>query len=102
MDQIVLITNLSIDETTRDNKNIVIINFNPWGFSKIGLQKQITEALVGKLIPSNVKVKYYINDLFFGRRSEIAFKKLKELFPDNEVIRIDIESVNLLLDNSSI
>lgn len=102
MKKLVLITNLPLDYRVDDNKNLEIINFNPWGFSKLELQKQITEVLATKFIPLDVTILYCVKDLFFGRRSEIAFKRLKELFPKNEVIRIDIECVNLLLNNSSI
>jgi hypothetical protein len=99
--RVILITNI-LKENICEYKDIEIIHFNPWGFSKSNIEKQISAALYETYIPSNVLIKYCIKDLFFGRRSQIALEKIRQIYPKNEIIRIEENQINLILNNFSI
>lgn len=84
------------------NLDVKIFIYNPWGFSKKGIEDQIIN-LTFDIGFSNEKILFYVGDLFFGNRTKIALNKLRELFPSNEIIVIKNENeLHLFLDQSSV
>jgi len=75
------------------------IFFNPWGFSKLAIENQIQEALFQHLVENDSEFFYYVENLFFGNRSKIAFNKLKSIYPNNNIIEIlDFQSSQLFFN----
>lgn len=84
------------------NLDVKVFIYNPWGFSKKGIEDQITNLTID-IGFSNEIILFYVSDLFFGNRTQIALKKLRELLPNNEIIVIKNENdLNLFFDQSSV
>ena len=76
------------------------IFFNPWGFSKNGIETQVTEAFHGFDVETSENIYFCLEKLFYGRRSDIAFKKICLTYPDCTVIKVELDQLIQLLDNS--
>ncbi len=103
--QYILITNHEVLNNFNSYRGcqFEVIQFNPWGFSKIGIENQILQA-ISVLPPSeNCQILFFVTDCFFGNRSKIAFNTLKNYFPKKEIFEFkSLNELNLFLDNSSV
>jgi hypothetical protein len=70
-----LLTNICLDQklkvSLKDKFNVIF--FNPWGFSKKGVQHQLYETVSFLDIQIESQVFYYIKPLFWGKRAQIGF-----------------------------
>jgi hypothetical protein len=98
----IVITNIELPENGTINSSFKVYFFNPWGFSKKGIKNQIGTLATTIRIEAEDKIYFCIKDLFFGNRSQIAFAELKKFFLDNRVERIDLPTLRLLFDESSV
>jgi hypothetical protein len=98
------ITNYLLEEFIKKDltTNIKSLYFNPWGFSKLGIENQIEEALKNKIDNVNVEIYFVVKNLFFGRRKNIALEKIKALYPQNKIHVLTEEELILFFDNTSI
>jgi hypothetical protein len=98
------VTNYLLDEFFKKDKLEEIENlyFNPWGFSKLGIEIQIEDVLKNKIDNVDIEIYFVVKDLFFGRRRKIALEKIKVLYPQNKVHELTEEELILLFDNTSI
>jgi hypothetical protein len=95
---IIIITNIELPPNIAGVPGLKIYFFNPWGFSKHGIEVQ-TRALTSAIdIAPNDKVYLCIKDLFFGNRSRITFTEAQKNFPNNTIVRIDSSVVHLLFN----
>jgi len=94
-----LITNICLDDklkaSLKDKFNVIF--FNPWGFSKIGIQQQLFETVRFLDIQIENQIFYYIKPLFWGKRAQIGFETLKNLYPENFLVFINEDEFNKLL-----
>lgn len=96
----IVITNIQHLDLDKDlNK---FIYFNPWGFSKSGIASQLSNALNGIEFHAEDVIVFCIRDLFYGRRSEIAFQRISERFRRNKIIKLSPEEMESFLNNSSV
>jgi len=96
----IIISNL--ENLKIDNHFYKQVNFNPWGFSRIEIARKIIESLSTISIAEEDKIYFCIKDLFFGRRSQVAFDAVSEVYPKNIIWKISEKELYLLLNNSSI
>ena len=96
-----LITNKNI--LINLNESVRIVNFNPWGFSASKIQQQIRESIGSIRFDNADIILYYVEPLFFGRRSEIAFQYLTQSYPFiNKIKFLKEDELILFFDNFSI
>ena len=79
-----------------------LVYFNPWGFSRAGIEKSLIEVLKSEQVPEELIIYFCIKDLFFGRRSQIALNAITKIYPKNRLIKISETDLLLFLNNSSI
>jgi hypothetical protein len=84
------------------NESFEYIFFNPWGFSRKSIEVQLENILKNYQIQHEELIFYLVKDLFFGRRSDIAFKHLKSIIPTANINRISEKDLELLLNNPSV
>lgn len=104
---IILVTNYQdlIDFTPQiyaDDFQIKTIYFNPWGFSRSGIKAQINEALKAVKLSEKYRIIFCIKNLFFGRRVEVALRELESLSPNNLILNVDRDDLELFLNNLSV
>ena len=94
-----LLTNICLDQklkvSLKDKFNVIF--FNPWGFSKKGVQHQLYETVSFLDIQIESQVFYYIKPLFWGKRAQIGFEALKNLYPKNFLVFLNEDQFNKLL-----
>ena len=98
----IVITNFEIPQNGTINSSLKVYFFNPWGFSKKGIEVQIRAAAEAINVVAEDEIYFCIKDLFFGNRSQIAFAELEKIFCDNCVERINLPTLCLLFDESSV
>jgi hypothetical protein len=78
------------------------IEFNPWGFSRLGIEQQVHKVMQNKNLQVTDKIILSITPLFFGRRGDIAFNALQKLFPNVNVVQVKEDQLHLFLNNLSV
>ena len=96
-----LITNV---DTPNIPNRIYLIRFNPWGFSRTKIGDQIEESIKSSKIDIDDSCEFYIyiKPLFFGRRGELAYQKIKLLYPKNKIHFIDENCFKSFFNQSAI
>ena len=95
----ILVGNINLVKAPNDCE---FVFFNPWGFSKLGIENALRAKLLDCNFQPNQAIYVCIHNLFFGRRAEIVVSTLRELFPLSQISKISEEELKLLLNNPSV
>ncbi len=95
-----LITNAILD-SPMTYKNLKIVYFNPWGFSKIGIINQIEQTLSESQLTNQDTLYIYLEPYFFGRRSKIVVEHCVGSFKTH-VKELNYREFKSLLNDSPI
>lgn len=94
-----------LTNTTRKESNLVkdifIIYYNPWGFSKKSIEHQVETALSSFDINDNDILYIYMKPHFFGKRSEIVVKFCQKNIKAQILVLSD-DNFELLINDSSV
>jgi hypothetical protein len=79
------LTNLNVEIGTPLN-NVKIVNFNPWGFSRINVSIQVVDCLKSMKINDSDKILVCLKPYFFGRRTGIVSQTLNAIYKNVQVL----------------
>ncbi len=95
-----VITNIEVLNSNPSQNTLVY--FNPWGFSKAQIKHQLLSTIEGLNVERADQIIFSLKDIFFGRRSEIAFQAILERYPQKKIIRLSLSQLELFLNDSSV
>ena len=78
----------SLDTEVIEFFNIHVIYFNPWGFSISDIKNQARKATQEASMDCCHQFIFLLEDLFFGRRVNIAIGEVQSLYPKSEFFKI--------------
>ena len=87
----IAITNLDPKSVLTHFPNSTIVRFEPWGFSKDAIQKDLIRACKGifdDVKQQEIEIIIWIEARFFGRRVNFVVDEIKKIFPDSRVINV--------------
>ena len=86
----IAITNLDTKVVLSNFPNCNIVHFEPWGFSKNAIQKDLRRAcreIFDVVEQQEIEIIIWIKPRFFGRRVNFVVDTIKNFFPDTSVIK---------------
>ena len=86
----IAITNLDTKVVLIDFPKCNVVYFEPWGFSKNAIQKDLRRAcreIFDVAEQQEIEIIIWIKPRFFGRRVNFVVDEIKKFFPDASVIK---------------